>query len=285
MKLKKDKLINLILMFFLISSLLALFLIGTFLDLQIAKTIINKNSLFGKTFDYFGQIVFFIPLNFLLYSTIVHFSLYKKISLIFKTFYVFIITISPIIFLSQALWSKYDQSVMISIFITSCIYLIFAMLTFVYLNNKPEWLINDPKIFTKIILAIILMIIFALSTEVLKNIFSRPRPKRVLNNYYEYQPWWDISYIHGVGKNKSFPSGHVTSTITLITPIILFKWKSKETIFTILFTSIFVILVAISRMILGAHFLTDVTGAVIFSLSWLTVALFIKKNYLGVSYG
>ena len=112
----------------------------------------------------------------------------------------------------------------------------------------------------------------ALSTivnNIVKVIIRRPRPE----------------YITVVEKSFSYPSGHVMASTTLYGIIIYLICKSDlkkplKALYSILL-SILVILVGISRIYLGAHYFSDVFGAILLSLSLLfAIDLFNDKKKL-----
>ena len=113
------------------------------------------------------------------------------------------------------------------------------------------------------------IILSTIINNIVKVIIRRPRPE----------------YITVVEKSFSYPSGHVMASTTLYGIIIYIICKSDlkkplKTLYSILL-SILVILVGISRIYLGAHFFSDVLGAILLSLSILiTIDLFNDKKKL-----
>jgi membrane-associated phospholipid phosphatase len=110
----------------------------------------------------------------------------------------------------------------------------------------------------------------ALVAQILKNIFSMPRPKEF------FAPGKYPYFIDGVTNHgfASFPSGHTTSIFALATILALFTPK-QQTKLVYLFAAV---LVGYSRIYLGQHFLGDVLmgsliGTIIAVLvNWLFVA-------------
>lgn len=105
--------------------------------------------------------------------------------------------------------------------------------------------------------------------NVIKLIFRRPRPevRRLV-----------------VEKSFSFPSGHTMAAVTLYGILIFFvmrsKMNKKARIAISIVLGLLPICVAISRIYLGAHFASDVTGAAITSTALLLVeTYFIDKYY------
>lgn len=111
----------------------------------------------------------------------------------------------------------------------------------------------------------------ALLAQILKNIFSMPRPKQF------FAPGQYAFFIDGVTHTgfASFPSGHSTSVFALATILALLE-KNKRANVAYLFGAV---AVGYSRIYLGQHFLNDVvTGAVIGTLTAVLVYwLFTEK--------
>ncbi|MFH0897386.1 MAG: phosphatase PAP2 family protein [Candidatus Bathyarchaeota archaeon] len=119
----------------------------------------------------------------------------------------------------------------------SAIFLIYAYF------KSPKWLNTSKQLMGFLILVNV-------STLLLKIAFARPRPSGA--NFVFY----------GQEDSFSYPSGHVSRTTG--TFIILSGDRSTFKIILILTAGL---LVSLSRVILGVHYLTDTIGAVFLSLS------------------
>ena len=137
-----------------------------------------------------------------------------------------------------------------------------------------------------------------LVVNITKGIMCRPR-FRFLYTYAstmsDYRNWWETgtsvkdAYINTMGVTseefKSFPSGH-TATIFSLIPFLVYLPKINEKYCkyeTILFYIglIWILLVAFSRMLVGAHFLTDVSFGLLIGVAIFTcfdLVLFNKKT-------
>lgn len=93
-------------------------------------------------------------------------------------------------------------------------------------------------------------LVSALVAQVLKNLFSMPRPKEF------FAPGQYAYFINGVTHAgfSSFPSGHTTSIFALATLLALFEKNKKWNIGYLLGA----VAVGYSRIYLGQHFLGDV---------------------------
>ena len=99
----------------------------------------------------------------------------------------------------------------------------------------------------------------------LKLAFHSPRPFTVLSNVHQ---------LTVPSEPNSFPSGHTSSTLSIITVLV---WKLRENKPLVCLLVIFAFLVSFSRIYVGVHFPFDVlTGAVVGVLSGVVV-LKLKK--------
>ena len=110
----------------------------------------------------------------------------------------------------------------------------------------------------------------AILNVVAKQLINRSRPDI---NYLLDQPGF------------SFPSGHTMAAVSLCGLCIYLLCKNMRAgaarLSLIVAASILVILMGISRMYLGVHFFTDIVGGVLFSFTWVVVAIVINDNILG----
>ena len=117
-------------------------------------------------------------------------------------------------------------------------YVLFGIVLIIFILSKQ---------YKKIIPLLLAFVLYLGLTGLLKVIVARPRPFVELNN----------SIVDNVNPYRSFPSGHATSTFALIpffnfNKIIYYAWI------------MIAVLVSLSRVYLGVHYLSDVIfGAIL----------------------
>ncbi len=134
---------------------------------------------------------------------------------------------------------------------------------------KDEKMKNLRPVF---LLTILSFSVAGISGDLLKMVFNRPRP--ILTYVGE------LSFLTD-SNSLAFPSGHATKSVALALPLIfnnitndLFARVSK---IVVLSTAI---LVCLSRIILGAHYLSDVLAGAGWSVLCLPVSVFLTNRLL-----
>lgn len=291
---KKSLLILIILIF----AFVALMLVATFFDLQISVALGNAESVFGQFFNYLGELPAWlgIPVACLILFRASEEHKYKKI-------------LKPIflvcVFIGFFLLADYFMDEMTAELKWKYLYVVLFGLTMGILallgikNVKTE-------VFRKLVVfAIFALAIIALSqavTEILKLIWARQRFRNLqIGNVFDgtaegYTPWYKPTfgkhdetalYPDALGDKeysgayKSFPSGHTAAAASLfaviILPEIFEKLKKYKPLFYAVPTA-FTVLVAISRIVNRAHFLSDVTVAAFYTVGIVFLIKYILKK-------
>ena len=123
----------------------------------------------------------------------------------------------------------------------------------------------------KISLAIIInLVIIALSNEILKLIFQRVRPDTIN---------WLVNEV-----GYSFPSGHSTVSMAFYGFLIYLIYTNftnkKYKWILIVFLSMIILFVGISRVYLGVHYLSDVLAGFLFSIMYLIIYVYLYNKIL-----
>jgi len=160
--------------------------------------------------------------------------------LIDKQFLNFIISLRNPIFDGFMKWVSYVGSTLIVLLIITSLFL--------WEERKKEWI---PILFASALVSLVI-------SELLKYTFMRPRPD-VIQLVKE--------------SNPGLPSNHVT--VAFSTVPILDKEFPKLAWFWILFA----VLVALSRIYLGVHYLSDVVAGGLIGYSISTLTIYAEKRY------
>lgn len=302
---KTKKWINPLVIFLLF---LALVLIGTFFDLQISKAIADLNfgeyyskNYFGLTFEVIGELPVYILACCCALIILLNIN-YKNKNLSFFVKLIFFILASGAMFLvffkafgyifkHMDMKSYLYEPYVISVFIFFS--LVITILIYLLLKKLDASTIQQLLYFA--IFSILVIAVSNAITQSLKPIFTRERFRtmKYLNDstFSGYTPWYlinkTITEVAGIGSDafKSFPSGHATSAASLICLLFLFdlfpklKTKRKK---LVLYISVFlwISIVAISRIVMGAHFFSDVVfGAFITIFSFLFFRYLYRKRH------
>ena len=119
------------------------------------------------------------------------------------------------------------------------------------------------------------LLLVGLVTQIIKHLIGRPRP-----NHSLFDGSFEFSFFSTESSFHSFPSGH-SSTIIAITIIMALIIPNLRYFFYF-----FGFLIALSRAVVGAHFLTDVIGGVIVAIGVYKIFdYFIKINYPSLHWG
>lgn len=272
--------------FILIFAVLTIMMaIGSFYDYQIAMVLYNPNSKLGIFLASYGQ----VPA--MLLSSISGTLLFKmidrqdKIKMILCVFFGVLLNILAIMAISMDPMLYIESmplvlSVVIAILVVGIVDLLILKLT----KDSDK---KDLKKF--IILLLVVMFGQIILINIVKVPWSRPR-MRMISEQSEllFQPWWKIGcdykeHLINIGvaaeEFKSFPSGHAGNSacaiMLTVLPLICKQYQGKEK--WLLATGLaFTVLVSFSRLVMGAHFLSDI----IVGMAVTIILIFLFTNLL-----
>lgn len=252
-----------------IGILLVIFMIvGSFMDFQISSALFNPHSYFGMLFASYGQLPAMLCVSIagcLLIKIADH---QKRLMLVLSyvfgvllnAFALLGITMDPMLYIPH-------MSVVLSALIAIVIMVLVNMGILKLTQNSPREQLK------KLILVLLgTMFVEMIVINIIKIPWARPRMRMIsVQPDAAFQPWWVIGsnmkdqlMALGVAAEefKSFPSGHTGNAACAILlgvlPMVCQQLKGKENM--LFFSGVaFTLIVAFSRIIMGAHFLTDVT--------------------------
>ena len=255
-------------------------IIGTFLDQQITAKMGDANNMFGILFTAFGPVftlalgtlcgalLFFLPKQEKLWLTIFC-KVLGAVAIIGFTFFSVKEGFAYVDF-PRMQGDKGTYKALIAVLI-GLIDLAILLFTNLYIKKL------DEKIILRTV--VVIFIIFAawfFVSEVMKYLASRPRP-RVIDQAIgiEYRPWYAFHPFEAFKEPykdcKSFVSGHAFNSACLITilPLIfsIGKKENNDWVQTAALSvgALWAFVVAFSRIIARAHFMSDVMGGILLS--------------------
>ena len=259
-----------------------LMVIGSFFDFQISTQLFNIDSLFGMLLASYGQLPAMLCVSVAGMLLIKISKGQKKIvvilsylfGILFNIFAIMGITMDPMLYIPHM---SIVLSVMIAVIIVGVIDFIMWKLT----QNA-----NRQQVKRVIILFLGVMFLEIIIINIIKIPWGRPRMRMITAQNQVFQPWWVIGsdmkeQLMSLGiaaeEFKSFPSGHSANAACAmmlgVLPVICQKLKGKENILSFI-GIVLTLTVAFSRIIMGAHFLTDVTVGM--SVTFLIEIIFVN---------
>ena len=263
-----------------IGILLAGFIVGSFLDLQINQAIYSQGNMFGVIMASFGTYPCYAGLSFAAGGLLITSIRKKDLHIIWRIVSWGLAALGY--GLSVWLGSKdvpsvngFNNEALEMPFVLANIFVFagFTALGFIVCNKGDE----NKLWMSLMVMAIIFLLALLPTSFLIKLVLHRPRYRFVVNSgEIAFHNWWEsygaykeyieeghILYGHLITKEefKSFPSGHSGSAaiMMMVLPylsIFFKKLKGKETMmFYIGFA--WTLLMMFSRLLVGAHFLTD----------------------------
>lgn len=267
------------------AALIIMMVIGSLHDYQIATILYNPNSKLGIFLASYGQVPAMSSISIsgtLLFKMIDHQHKIKMglclfFGILLNLLVIMAISMDPMLYIESM---PLILSVVIAILIVGIVDILILKLT----------QDSDKKDLKKFII-LLLVVVFGqiILINVVKVPWSRPR-MRMISEQSEamFQPWWQIGcnlkeHLINIGvaaeEFKSFPSGHAGNSACAIMlgilPLICKQYQGKEK-WLLAAGLAFTVLVSFSRLVMGAHFLSDITVG----MSVTIILIFILTNLL-----
>ena len=156
---------------------------------------------------------------------------------------------------------------------SSAWYFVISIIGFgvVYLNNRLGFIKieKQKKINNFFISSFFYILVVGIVTQILKHIVGRPRP-----NYTNFEDSFGFNFFTFDSNFHSFPSGH-SSTIFIVCFVLVAAFPKLKYFFYFLAS-----VIAMSRVVVGAHFFTDiVAGAILALISFKIINKILEKKY------
>lgn len=266
--------------------LVAAILVGTFFDYQISCALYHGEKVFGKIFAAYGQLPVAIG-NVVIGYLLIYVTQRKLkvttilayIAAVYSYFMAIVLAaMDPMLYLEFSKGLAFGLAIV-------------EVIAFSYLTHRLVQGCNKDDI--KKYIGFLAFIIYGqlIIINVLKHVAARPRMRMIaVTPEAAFQPWYvlgstmrdTLTATLGIATEefKSFPSGHSGCAAVILAfslvPYIRQKGSSDKWFFVGL---TFALLVMFSRIMMGAHFLTDVTFG--FTITFFLIVLGIKLFYGG----
>lgn len=264
-------------------AFIAILLVATFFDLDINIALANSESVFGQFFALFGEATAWLILpiaGVILFQAVTKdnkFRNYLKALWFVLTFVGFVMLVK---YFFEEIVIEIKWSLLYEIFFA----LLFSVLSILGTSKIDKNVMRKLAIFA--IFALVALAISQAVTTVLKGLWGRQRFRNMpTDDYSGFDPWYKPNWFKkGSGGAfvsdyaghpdedafKSFPSGHTMaaslSFIVIMLPDLFEKLKKYKLWFYVV-PAIYTAAVAISRIVIRAHFLSDVLAGATIGLS------------------
>ena len=245
------------------------------LDYNVSLNLVNRNSIWAEFFNMFGEYPSFIGL--LVFVAILYGArkrsnqvlnvVYSILAFPFMLLFTYAIVFMPFRYRYEFVESGIPQNIQILTYILALI--LFAGVIYAVVKIKPE---IHRKYRRAAILVGLLVFAEVILVNTLKSIWARPR-MRSMEYFEQFKYWWQINGpVSGeyAEELRSFPSGHTANAFIMVA-FLSFLDQNKAKLYEnfAIFAFAWGALTALSRVVLGAHFLSDV----VFS-GYMTVVLY-----------
>lgn len=264
-----------------------LLVIGTLWDEQISKALYAPDSLFGEFFKRIGEFPPYITIP--LFGTAFFYGIPEKLGkapAVFWRIFFTVITLAGFVFMTTKFGDYWLPKSDYRIAVEAVIAVIFCALSLFFGKHIPKKHLKALKKFS--VFGVLAFAVAALGVDLLKTPWGRMRPRDMLANgdFSSFSPWY---LPQGDTGEKSFPSGHANQAALLFILTALgdaFGSLKKYEIRFFITSWVFTFLVSLSRLIVGAHFLSDVTAAAVITVSAvyiLRVIIFKKERNASIT--
>lgn len=269
--------------FAIISSVVVAVLLGVLavgkLDYDVSRQLVNEGSPFGMFLNHFGEIPAYLGVvisAFILYGarqrgsrtrTVVQHLLVLPVLVILTFFVVWL----PFQYLYE--YTEYagatvpeviQQGVSWLVWIETALLVVIGLaLTNAPARERFERLARPAWLFIAVVVLSVIVV------NLVKIGWARPR-MRSIDNLEGFRYWYEIAGPTNDNELKSFPSGHTAVSFGVIAYALFAPYTSRlRAGYIVAFGAVWGSLVALSRVVIGAHFLSDVLAG-----AYVTVLLF-----------
>ena len=278
-----------------IAVLIAGLIIGSFFDYQISTFLVQKNNGLAIFFAAFGELPGYAVLSFFSgFTFILGLKHYRKVWGGWVLMGSAVIGVGcAAFFQGKAIFSinayNMEEKTLFPGLLVGTGLMVLPVLAGLFFGNKA----HNKELWRIAFFSLVAIGISIGLVTIVKHIPDRPRYRLVVSNPdVDFYPWWKICkekdaliQTYGISKEdfKSFPSGHVGITSAMFVSVyipMLLEMKKPEMWKRIFFyvTCAYILFLAYTRILAGAHYLSDVAAGGIISVSiYLGLIFFLDK--------
>lgn len=259
-------------------------IVGTFLDFKISDKIYSQNNWLNIFIELIAKMPIY-AIGIFACANMFFLALKKEnryLRILFSFIYIAGAIVCGALMLEDVISVFIDSK--IKYIISAVVGIAFFIALVVGLKNKEEFAKENKKEFIVILFSIATIVVL---TFLIKSIMDRSRFADIILQEGSFTKWFK----KGVG-GDSMPSGHVASFVALFSCIPLYNKLKKNTLkpwIEYLILMILAIIVALSRISNGSHFMSDVAVAGIMafvvSKAYTWIFLGFEENKLEITKG
>lgn len=244
----------------LFSAFILIIALSAFLlnDLEISKSLYNPDNIFALFIQQYGELpgIFVLLIASVIWGfnnksykskfrliIIISSALVTTFLILYSVYLIFFYTSDPLVVFNQ---HKILESISVIIFILIYIILHYSI------NFK-----SSLKILTFVKSALLTGLIgYLFFVQPLKIFWGRIRFRDLDSLFTNFTAWY---LPNGINGNQSFPSGHAAMSFMLL-PLVILVWNKKPIIKSLVISLVCMwgVLVCLCRIVIGAHYATDV---------------------------
>ena len=263
----------------LIGLVAVLLVLGSFFDKTIADAVFQPDNFMARLLESVG---IFVPFIFVASTFVVLFFLVKEEDRLrsLKKVGCAVAAVIPYLIYGYMASETYLSELWARGIVALGAALVLTPLTFLFFKNRRETDLRRYSVF--LIFATIVCVISSIITvNVIKYLWGRVRYREMIAEadylLTDFTPWYHANgfSLHG---HHSFPSGHTCSATNLLVLCAaeeVFDVSRGQKKAVVFISVLYIVAMAYSRLVLGAHFLSDVTAGFLIGFVTYAVARYI----------
>lgn len=275
MKIKKDKIFNYLMIYG-----IACLLIASLYDLDINKTLYNRNGIYPNFFRLTAEMPMIVVFSSACF-TYIRYGYHRTNKILLA-----LLAVAAVGFPLVSSFTSLSYFEIHNVFFSMLIFFFYMACSFLIARSINETSRN--RVLAYSLFVIISIILILLSFSILKGIWGRTRffPMHQGKDYTMFTHWWQLPGNSESDIFKSFPSGHTgaaASTFVLILlPSIFYKnnFIKKYENFFLFGPIVWTLLVQFARIFDGAHYLSDTAASIIISCLVISLTKNILKKFI-----